>query len=129
MFPEAFDSPPVPKADATNALYKGWNVTIDRIFFANGQSASLTPGPFVETFDTSLKTEDPWRDATVSADGLSIQSTALKPIAVGDGFHCSDLGAAAGTIDKTIAAVQKHALSSMKDWLSGWKANSTRPEY
>jgi len=36
MFSTAFSSPPVPRAEATNSLYKGWDVRIDRLFFANG---------------------------------------------------------------------------------------------
>ena len=37
MFPEAFSQLPTPNVDATNEVYKGWNVQIERIFFANGQ--------------------------------------------------------------------------------------------
>ena len=39
MFPAAFSSPPVPDVEKTNIAYDGWNVTIDRLFFANGQRA------------------------------------------------------------------------------------------
>ncbi|KAJ7591573.1 peptidase S28 [Mycena floridula] len=100
MFPEQFaNKKPGPSVDATNALYQGWNVTVDRLFFANGQ-------------------KDPWRDATVSADGLSIQ--------IGDGIHCSDLGTVDGQIDPTIRAVQKQALTSMKSWLSTWSPPTSR---
>ncbi|KAF8969331.1 serine carboxypeptidase S28-domain-containing protein [Flammula alnicola] len=104
MFPAAFPVPPVPNTLATNTKYRGWNVRIQNLFFANG-------------------VRDPWRDATVSADGLNVQSTASQPIAVGDGFHCSDLGASAA-IDPTIAAVQTKALASMKTWLAAWKPKS-----
>ena len=55
----------------------------------------------------------------MSADGALIQSTTSQPIAVGDGFHCSDLSAASA-IDPTIAAVQAKALASMKQWLQTW---------
>jgi hypothetical protein len=64
---------------------------------------------------------DPWKDATVSAEGINVQSTPQQPIALGDGFHCSDLGAASGAIDPTIKAVQTKALASMKAWLATWK--------
>jgi hypothetical protein len=69
-------------------------------------------------------TGDPWRDVTVSADGQNIQSSPSQPILVGDGFHCSDLGTAAGQVDRTIAHVQKVALSYMKTWLADWRPSS-----
>lgn len=43
MFPEAFHSPPVPNVGATNAHYAGWNVKVDRLFFANGLRAFSLP--------------------------------------------------------------------------------------
>lgn len=49
---------------------------------------------------------DPWVDATVSAEGLNIRSTPQQPIALSDGFHCSDLGVASADVDPTINAVQ-----------------------
>ncbi|KAF4598845.1 hypothetical protein EYR38_007253 [Pleurotus pulmonarius] len=106
MFPKAFPKPPktIP-VDRINRAYHGWNVKVDRLFFANG-------------------VRDPWREATVSAQGLNVQSTDLQPIAVGDGFHCSDLSARSAS-DATIAAVQTHALASMKTWLATWKPTST----
>ncbi|KAI0725259.1 peptidase S28 [Fomitopsis betulina] len=103
MFPEAFSEPPTPRANETNKVYEGWFVQADRLFFANGQN-------------------DPWRDATVSADGTSFPSTALQPITLGDGFHCSDLSLANAEVDKTIAAIQAIGLASMKDWLTVWEA-------
>ena len=64
---------------------------------------------------------DPWRDATVRADGVYVASTALQPIAEGDGFHCSDLIMANGAVDATVAAVQDEALGYMRAWLAEWK--------
>ena len=55
----------------------------------------------------------------MSADGHSLQSTALQPIAVGDGFHCSDLIMANGAVDSTVAAVQKQGLAAIGGWLKG----------
>ncbi|KAF8914245.1 serine carboxypeptidase S28-domain-containing protein [Gymnopilus junonius] len=106
MFSAAFPVPPVPNTARTNAVYRGWDVRIDNLFFANGQS-------------------DPWRYATVSSNDVKVPSTAEQPIHVGDGFHCSDLSAASGAIDPTIAAVQQAALASMKTWLKAWKPKST----
>ncbi|KAG6809627.1 hypothetical protein H0H92_015482 [Tricholoma furcatifolium] len=89
------------QVNRTNELYEGWNVKHDRFFFANGM-------------------RDPWRDATVSADGVNIQSTDEQPIAVGDGFHTSDL-LAASAVDPTVLAVQEKGLSYMKSWLAEWQ--------
>ncbi|KXN92345.1 Putative serine protease K12H4.7 [Leucoagaricus sp. SymC.cos] len=105
MFPDAFPQPPKVDIKGTNTLYKGWDVHIKNIFFANG-------------------IRDPWRDATISAEGLNVASTPEQPIHVGDGFHCSDLSTANGQIDSTIRAVQTAALASMKTWLAAWKPTS-----
>ncbi|KAJ3920772.1 serine carboxypeptidase S28-domain-containing protein [Lentinula edodes] len=109
MFSDVFASPAdVPMAAGVanvNKQYTGWNVSVDRLFFANGQ-------------------RDPWREATVSADGVDVASTNTQPIAIGDGFHCSDLLTSAGTVDKTVRAVQTEALSFMKTWLAEWEPPS-----
>ena len=62
---------------------------------------------------------DPWRGATVSADGLSIASTNTQPIGVSDGFHCSDLITKNGQVDATVLVVQKQGLAAIKGWLAG----------
>jgi hypothetical protein len=64
---------------------------------------------------------DPWRDATISAEGLNVPSTADQPIGLGDGFHCSDLSTANGLADPIILGVQKRALASISKWVSEWK--------
>ena len=99
MFPKAFPKPTIPKAEKVNKDYLGWDVKIERLFFANGQ-------------------RDPWREATVSADGLNIESTERQTIAVSDGFHCSDLSTATGNVDATVKAVQQKALASIHRWLA-----------
>jgi len=104
-FPEKFKTPTPPNVDALNKAYDGWNVAIDRLFFANGL-------------------RDPWRDATLSSDFHSRQSTAEQPIGLGDGFHCSDLITSSGTVDPTILAVQKKALATMQTWLKTWKPSA-----
>jgi pimeloyl-ACP methyl ester carboxylesterase len=106
MFPDAFPKPPKVDIDGTNKAYKGWDVRIENLFFANGM-------------------RDPWREATISAEGLNVQSTPQQPIAVGDGFHCSDLSTASGIADPTIHAVQQAALASMKTWLAAWKPKAS----
>lgn len=40
-FPEAFSTPPTPNAYATNDVYHGWDVKVDRLFFANGRRTLL----------------------------------------------------------------------------------------
>ena len=67
---------------------------------------------------------DPWRDATVSSDFHMRQSTSEQPIAIGDGFHCSDLITSSGTVDATILAVQQKALTAMHAWLATWEPSA-----
>ncbi|KAL6309641.1 peptidase S28 [Sparassis latifolia] len=105
FFPEQFPVATAPNVDATNAAYDGWFVNVDRLFFANGQ-------------------RDPWREATVSADGTNFKSTQSQRIAVGDGFHCSDLLTASGQVDATIAAVQEQVLAAMAEWLVGYEPSA-----
>ncbi|TFK43798.1 serine carboxypeptidase S28-domain-containing protein [Crucibulum laeve] len=107
MFPGAF--PEIPFLDVTpiNRVYQGWQVENKNLFFANGL-------------------RDPWKDATMSAEGLNVKSTPLQPIALGGGFHCSDLKAASGAADPTIGAVQAKALKSMHDWLAAWKPSKNQ---
>jgi hypothetical protein len=102
MFPAAFKAPPNPRAAETNARYKGWDVQTERLFFANGK-------------------RDPWRDATVSAEGLHKASTPLQPIALSDGFHGDDMTTQSGMVDASLGAVQQQALAAMATWLVDWK--------
>ncbi|KAJ8582030.1 hypothetical protein M405DRAFT_831350, partial [Rhizopogon salebrosus TDB-379] len=106
MFPQAFSYPPMPTTAETNMMYAGWNVNVPRLFFATGL-------------------RDPWREATLSADGLFKPSTPSMPILEGDGFHCSDLITDNGIDDPTIALVQEAALVYMKDWLAEWEPSSS----
>ncbi|KAH9855013.1 peptidase S28 [Lenzites betulinus] len=104
-FPEAFahlSRPPVPNVAATNKAYDGWFVQVDHLFFANGH-------------------RDPWREATLAADGTSFKSTAGQPLAISDGFHCSDLGTANGLVDPTVLAVQQQGIQAVTEWLKEWK--------
>ncbi|KAH9948740.1 peptidase S28 [Amylocystis lapponica] len=106
-FPEQFTSPPTPDAAGTNKAYDGWFVNVDRLFFANGLS-------------------DPWREATVSANGTNFKSTSTQPIALGDAFHTSDMIMENGAVDATVAAVQAQGLAAMKAWLADWKPHAQR---
>lgn len=119
-FPEAFPigTLPNPNVNKTNAAYTGWNVHVDRLFFANGLRTSL----IVQAF-RSLTSHlgDPWRGTTVSADGTHFKSTPEQPIAMGNGFHASDLVTRNGDEDPTIKAVQEHVLRSMHIWLQGFE--------
>lgn len=100
MFRGAFSRPPVPDTLRTNLKYHGWYVNEDRLFFANGH-------------------QDPWREATVSAETQHFFGTPRQPIEISNGFHCSDLSTAA-RIDPTVAAVQDESLASFKTWLAAW---------
>ncbi|KDQ19648.1 hypothetical protein BOTBODRAFT_444845 [Botryobasidium botryosum FD-172 SS1] len=105
-FPKAFptDTSADPKAQDVNAKYGGWNVTAPRVFFANGK-------------------RDPWREATVSSDSLSLASTELNPIAVSDGYHCNDM-LVANAIDPTIARVQELAIQYFTQWVNDFQSRS-----
>lgn len=105
-FPEAFPSPRAPEVNVINAAYDGWFVNHNQLFFANGQ-------------------RDPWREATVSADGLNRVSTPWQPIEEGNAFHTSDLLTENGVVDATVAAVQAKGLAYMKEWLAGWKPSAS----
>ncbi|KAG2144463.1 peptidase S28 [Suillus clintonianus] len=105
MFPQAFAYPPQPTVAQTDMMYAGWDLYVPNLFFANGL-------------------RDPWREATVSADGLFKPNTTTMPIYEGDGFHCSDLVIENGIVDPTIAAVQEAGLMYMKQWLAEWKPST-----
>jgi hypothetical protein len=62
---------------------------------------------------------DPWLDATVWADDVHKQTTQTLIVAVGDGYHTSDM-LTRSSVDGSIAAVQAQALAAMKRWLSEW---------
>ncbi|CDO77024.1 hypothetical protein BN946_scf184380.g10 [Trametes cinnabarina] len=105
MFPEAFahlGHLPVPNVDATNKAYHGWFVQENHLFFANGH-------------------RDPWREATLAADGTHFRSTPGQPLAISDGFHCSDLSTTNGQVDSTVLAVQKQGLQAIAGWVAEWK--------
>ncbi|KAI0832760.1 peptidase S28 [Trametes gibbosa] len=105
MFPEAFEHLghlPVPKVDATNRAYNGWFVQENHLFFANGH-------------------RDPWREATLAADGTHFRSTAGQPLAISDGFHCSDLNTVNGQVDATVLAVQQQGVKTIAGWVREWK--------
>lgn len=73
---------------------------------------------------STLTIGDPWREATVSADGTHFPSTSWQPIAVGDGFHCSDLLTDNADVDETVLAVQQQGLAAMKEWLAEWQPSA-----
>lgn len=65
---------------------------------------------------------DPWREVTVSSDFYNRKSTDLQPIAVSDGFHCSDLITRFGAADKTVYDVQQLAVAYFTKWVKDWQA-------
>ena len=48
-------------------------------------------------------------------------STPEEPLAISDGFHCSDLITQDGQVDDTVLAVQQHGLKSIGSWLAEWQ--------
>lgn len=63
---------------------------------------------------------DPWREATVAANGASFPKMDLQPHLVSDGFHCSDMLASEGS-SKAVKKVQDAAGGYMKKWHADWK--------
>ena len=126
FFPEKFGTTvPRPDVDFVNSAWKGWNISVDHLFFANGKSQSHCPCHQNLHSCSPPLAGDPWRDATVSADGSIAVSTALQPIAVSDGFHACDL-ITANAVDESVLAVQKQSLASMKEWLPPIPSNNQR---
>ena len=62
----------------------------------------------------------------MSADGSSDVSTPKQPIAVSDGFHCSDFFTYHGQIDPTIRRVQQQALASIETWIAEFQPREKR---
>ncbi|KAI9056848.1 peptidase S28 [Trametes sanguinea] len=106
-FPEAFSSPPVNILTAldVNKQYDGWNVTTERLIFVNGR-------------------RDPWREATVAADGSTSKGWDLQPHLLEDGFHCNDLLVEESANPVTEAA-QKQAIGYLRTWLADWKPSAS----
>ncbi|KAF8699317.1 Serine protease S28, partial [Rhizoctonia solani] len=102
FYPKSFPKARFPNTLNINTKYKGWNVNIPRLFFANGK-------------------RDPWREATMSSDFYPRKSTDLQPIAVSDGFHCSDLLTRFGASDKTVYDVQQLAIAYFTKWIKEWQ--------
>ncbi|KZW00377.1 hypothetical protein EXIGLDRAFT_639437 [Exidia glandulosa HHB12029] len=109
-FDKKLTKPTPPETERTNRVFKGWEGKVDRLFFANGA-------------------RDPWREATMSTDFVNIASTETQPIAMSDGFHCTDLIISAGTTDVTVKQVQDLASAYMGKWVAEWHAaNPKRPK-
>ncbi|KAF9023153.1 peptidase S28 [Hymenopellis radicata] len=104
FFPKTFGDKPMsayPAVDATNTKFGGWNVHVDRVFFANGLN-------------------DPWIDATVSSRLIDFQSTSLTPVLLGKGSHTADMIIENAEVEPTIAYVQEQAVAYMLAWLADW---------
>ena len=67
---------------------------------------------------------DPWREATKATSGTHFPSTPDQPLAVSEGFHCSDLLTAQAEADATVKAVQQQGLEAMVGWLAEWKPSA-----
>ncbi|KAI0644791.1 peptidase S28 [Trametes meyenii] len=91
----------VPNARGVNSAYQGWNTTAERLIFANGIN-------------------DPWREATVAADGSTSTGSDLQPHLLSDGFHCSDLSIGEGKASTKVKSVQDTAVAYMREWFAEW---------
>ncbi|KAI0722618.1 hypothetical protein C8Q76DRAFT_855023 [Earliella scabrosa] len=67
---------------------------------------------------------DPWREATKAASETRFSSMRDQPLAVSDGFYCSDLSTTNANADALVKAVQQQALKSIADWLAEWKPSA-----
>lgn len=103
-FPGAFNTTSlVDRVAATAQTYQGWAGKADRIFVANGL-------------------RDPWLDATLSASEQNITSTDLRPISLGNGFHCSDMTMDSGLHDSSVLQIQNDGLSTIKKWVGEFQS-------
>ncbi|KAH9888524.1 peptidase S28 [Cubamyces lactineus] len=91
----------VPNARGVNGAYQGWSTTTERLIFANGVN-------------------DPWREATVAADGSPNAGSDAQPHLLADGFHCSDMLIREGAASSKIKSVQDTALQYMQEWIAEW---------
>ncbi|EJF57333.1 hypothetical protein DICSQDRAFT_69770 [Dichomitus squalens LYAD-421 SS1] len=103
-FPGAFgyNATASPDAAGLNSAYKGWDTTAEHLIFASG-------------------TRDPWREATVAADGATNIGSDLQPHLLSDGFHCSDLLIQETAASPQTKSVQDIAVSYITQWISEWK--------
>ncbi|KAM5545186.1 hypothetical protein V8D89_001297 [Ganoderma adspersum] len=107
-FPSAFGSNAAiasPNSTGINAVYEGWNTTVENIVFASG-------------------TRDPWKEATVAADECANWGSDSQPHLLSDGFHCSDMLIREGVASASVKSVQDTAVSYIAQWISQWKATT-----
>ncbi|KAI0751819.1 peptidase S28 [Daedaleopsis nitida] len=88
-----------------NVKYGGWNVTTERLIFVNGQ-------------------RDPWREATVAANGALFSPNEMQPHLITDGFHCSDMMRSEGLLSPHVKAAQDAAVGYMTKWFKDWHPTS-----
>ncbi|PIL26625.1 hypothetical protein GSI_11291 [Ganoderma sinense ZZ0214-1] len=103
LFPGAFGDAAFasPNATGINAAYEGWDTTVENIVFASG-------------------TRDPWKEATVAAEGSTNPGSDAQPHLLSDGFHCSDMLIQEGAASASIKTVQDTAVSYIAQWISQW---------
>ena len=86
----------------------------------NVRSDGLRDASLSSSFPFLVSLGDPWREATLSADNTNFESTPERPIALSDGFHCSDMISYFGDLDPSIRNVQNQALNSISQRLADW---------
>ena len=125
-FPGAFganNAVASPNAAGLNSAYKGWNTTAEHLIFASGtRKISLSARALhVTPLTRSSLLGDPWREATVAADGSTSTGSDLQPHLLSDGFHCSDLLISEGAASAAVKSVQDTAMSYITQWVSEWR--------
>ncbi|KAI0289107.1 hypothetical protein B0F90DRAFT_1871169 [Multifurca ochricompacta] len=135
MFPAAFSSPPVPDVEKTTehmvdftSKQTGFSLQLVfmRLLHPPHPPPPLSqpnppPSPSSPFTLADCHVCDPWRFATMSADGIYVQSTPEQPIVKSDTFHCSDLITKDGLADLTVLNVQTQGLKYIGEWLSTWE--------
>ena len=69
-------------------------------------------------------TGDPWREATVAANGVSFPPNDMQPHLITDGFHCSDMKRSEGLLSPHVKAAQDAAVGYMVKWFKDWHPSS-----
>ena len=64
---------------------------------------------------------DPWKEATVAADGCANSGSDTQPHLLSDGFHCSDMLVREGAASASVKTVQDSAVSYVAQWISEWQ--------
>ncbi|CAK5268823.1 unnamed protein product [Mycena citricolor] len=93
--------------DTLNPVYGGWDMSVDRLLFVNGEF-------------------DPWRSGTVSSllpNAPARKSTEMQPILlVKTGVHCWDMITSTAMANPNTRVVFNEVVATMVKWMDEWHA-------